>query len=164
MLAGMRNRPASDTQVPSVPNKPPGGAPGVVLSSPVIPAPVAAPQKPAGGAPPKKRTRYRVLNGGKVTFAGHLTTLKAGKEIDDVQYDVPQLRRQGIRLEILQDEDEEQAAPAGPVAESPQGPAASDYERHETQWSDAELEAKKHEPKVAQEIERRASVAKAKTQ
>jgi len=93
-----------------------GGASGA-------PAGVAAQiPKVAGGhvteapkaAPPAPPARYRVLNGGTIVWNNCRTPLRAGKEISSAHYDIALLRRQGIRLERIVDED-----PA-PVAEARQ--------------------------------------------
>jgi hypothetical protein len=93
-----------------VPVLAPGGASGVPGSAGE--SPVRAVTAAAPGPGPRQR-RWRVVNGGFVMFSGCRTAIKAGKEVDDRNYDIPALRRQGIRLEEVVDEHEEPApAPA----------------------------------------------------
>ena len=83
----------------------PGGASGVPqIASEVRAETPAAVQKEQ----PKVR-RYRVLNGGTIVDKGMRMTLRAGKELDERTYDVATLKRQGIRLEELRDDEEPQA-------------------------------------------------------
>jgi hypothetical protein len=99
------------------PQKLPGGASGApaVVERNVQ---VAAAQKPAPkGEAPKPPKRYRVMNGGTIVWQNCRTALRAGKEISDATYDVKLLRRQGIRLEPI--EDDEPAAPAPMPIASP---------------------------------------------
>lgn len=85
--------------------KVPGGAPGVPNSQGLI-VPASAPvSNPfAGRGPGPKPKRFRVLNGGQVMFHNVRTTLKAGKEVSSVSYDIAALQRQGIKLEPLVDD------------------------------------------------------------
>jgi hypothetical protein len=116
-----------------------GGASGV----PGTPADVTLSPPPTAGAmmgkrPPGPRPKkFRVVNGGYIVFNGARTVLRAGKEIDETQYDLAQLERQGIILkEVLP------AAAARP-AEEPEVPAGpggvlqpgqmSDFKPHESQ-------------------------------
>ena len=48
-------------------------------------------------APPVKK--YVVVRGGAVLCNGHRTTIKEGKILDSLNYDIAHLQRQGIRLQ-----------------------------------------------------------------
>lgn len=50
--------------------------------------------------------RYRVLNGGYLMYNGVRTALRAGKIVDDRNYDMPRLRGQGFRLELVRDDED----------------------------------------------------------
>jgi hypothetical protein len=75
----------------------------------IAPAPVVASTE--NRAPHRKARRFRVMNGGMIAFNGMRTTLRAGKEIDETQYDLRMLERQGIILKPLD--------PPDPVPEAP---------------------------------------------
>lgn len=64
------------------------------------------PSKPAEAVervePPTAR-RYRVTKGGTIADTGMPQSLKEGKFITDVQYDIASLERQGIGLELQEE-------------------------------------------------------------
>jgi hypothetical protein len=78
-----------------------GGAPGVPIPATEV---VAAPRALAGATSRRPR-RYRILNGGNIMYGNCRTAMRAGKEISDAQFDIALLKRQGIRLEEIRDED-----------------------------------------------------------
>jgi hypothetical protein len=88
----------------------PGGASGqpttampqLVSQSEVI-GTAMRPGMPGSENVPKAK-KYRVLNGGMITWRGNRTPMKAGKIIDSVQYDIPSLRSQGIKMEEVTEE------------------------------------------------------------
>lgn len=45
--------------------------------------------------------RFRVLEDKAVAANGHRFTMRAGKEIDSANYDIPLLRRFGVKLETI---------------------------------------------------------------
>ncbi len=46
------------------------------------------------------------MNGGNIMYGNCRTAMRAGKEISDAQFDIDLLRRQGIRLEPLDEPDQ----------------------------------------------------------
>lgn len=52
-----------------------------------------------GSAPTREKKFYRVMREGRALCGGTRAKLHEGKVIDDLNYDVEGLRRQGIRLE-----------------------------------------------------------------
>jgi hypothetical protein len=69
-------------------------------------APVVGSVMPKDPPPPaadaKKVRRFRVTKGGTVSTNGYRATLKEGKELDDLNYDIRSLATQGIHLEEIQ--------------------------------------------------------------
>lgn len=65
---------------------------GSVVSAPTEPLPE-----------PKKVTRFRVLNGGRIMYRGQMAWLKQGKIVTEQGYDLGILRQQGIKLEALEE-------------------------------------------------------------
>jgi hypothetical protein len=104
----MRNKSATGPE--SALAKVPGGASGVPTSTGQIAIPQSAPTPFLGRGPGPRPKRYRVLNGGLVMFGNVRTTLRAGKEISEIAYDVAGLRKQGIKLEPIVEDDAEPAA------------------------------------------------------
>jgi hypothetical protein len=49
--------------------------------------------------PPTPPRAFRVVRGGKILARGYRTKLREGKIIDDLNYDIAQLKQQGILLE-----------------------------------------------------------------
>jgi hypothetical protein len=87
----------------------PGGAAGAPTGAgpaPLrqAPQPVARATAPTDGTPAPKPKVYRCLNGGTIVANGCRTALRAGKEISDLHYDIRLLKRQGIRLELIEDD------------------------------------------------------------
>ena len=111
----------------------PGGAAGVPQSVTANTATVKATTPLARGAAGPKPKRWRVLNGGLIVHGGMKTVLRAGKEIDDSNYDLRMLRKQGIRLEEIVDEESLPALDPGVVEGASPLPPASAYETHESQ-------------------------------
>jgi hypothetical protein len=105
----MRNRSQGGPE--SALSKVPGGASGVPSSTGQIVQPQSAPTPFLGRGPGPKPKRFRVLNGGLVMFGNVRTTLRAGKEISEVAYDVSALRKQGIKLEEIVEEPEAEPVP-----------------------------------------------------
>lgn len=63
-----------------------------------------APPKPVEqreAPPPPKVRKYQVMNGGKIVHRGAITLMRPGKVVDEAQYNVEQLKEQGIKLEEL---------------------------------------------------------------
>lgn len=62
-----------------------------------------ATQKTLETAPPAEEVpvvkRYVVVKGGSVLVNGHRTTIKEGKIVDNLNYDLTHLQKQGIRLQ-----------------------------------------------------------------
>lgn len=93
------------------PAKPQGGAsgspeetahtnPSLVQAAPVVGSAV----REGAAKGPSVRT-YVVEQGGPIMHRGSRGTLRAGKQINEANYDIPSLRSQGIRLrEIREDE------------------------------------------------------------
>lgn len=109
--AGFVTRPISSGVVPPMR----GGTAGVIPSQ----APRAASQqghvvgnatRPERDGAPKSRT-YRVVNGGHVVLNGFRVAMRAGKIIENTQYDVQGLLDQGLVL----DEIDPQPAPVAVV-------------------------------------------------
>lgn len=115
----MRNvRPQAPPTAPH-PAPPPmtGGASGVPNASPATASAASAAahvKRDAGSTKPK---RYRVMNGGTIVNGGCRTAIRAGKEITDQQYDIAHLKRQGIKLEPLVDEEDIAPPPIPPEPE-----------------------------------------------
>jgi hypothetical protein len=65
----------------------------------------------------KEPTRYRVVNGGRIMLGGALTVLRPGKELDERQYDLRELKKQGIRLEEVKEDDENTFAEHDPLVD-----------------------------------------------
>lgn len=86
-----------------------GGSPGVpaeATRSAALPGHAAASAQAAPDAdapPPPEVKRYTVEAGSprQVIYAGYPVMLPAGKVIDDANYDVEGLRKQGVRLRPL---------------------------------------------------------------
>lgn len=100
MLGGASGQP----QEPSVP----------LVARAAVTSSVYDPTKAGVGPRPK---RYRVLNGGHITWNGNRTVMRAGKEIDSLNYDVTKLRQQGIKLEEIIPEPVEVAEPPAAAPE-----------------------------------------------
>jgi hypothetical protein len=88
---------------------PGGDIPTVKLGVPgpaVLVADATSRNKTPAEAPPEVR-RYRVTKGGNVRCArlGQRVTIKEGKELDSINFDVRDLQRQGIRLVRVEDVD-----------------------------------------------------------
>ena len=103
----MRNKPNGPNGMPeSAPARMPGGAPGVPpqSSGQVLSDPARTFKQLEPRVGPKVR-RYRVRNGGAFMMGSVRVTLRAGKEITDTNYDVAMLKRNGILLdEVREDE------------------------------------------------------------
>jgi len=90
----------ADTLLPGLP---PGGSsgapPGVNVGA--MGMNLGMPQATAGGPAraPALARKFRVINGGRVSFGGHVTVLRAGKLVDEMAYSIADLRDQGIVLE-----------------------------------------------------------------
>lgn len=87
----------------------PGGAGGAPTSAGPAPqraavAPAARQEAPRDAVPAARPKTYRCLNGGTIVADGCRTALRAGKEVSDLQYDIRLLKRQGIRLELVEDD------------------------------------------------------------
>lgn len=94
----------------------PGGASGMPTPQGAIAPPVSpAAASFLGRGPGPRPKKYRVLNGGMVMFNNSRTPLRAGKEVSEQHYNIAELKKQGIRLEEIVDE---QAAPI-PELEAP---------------------------------------------
>lgn len=74
------------------------------------------------GAPGPKVRRYRVVTGGFLMHNNCRVAMRAGKEIGEHQYDIAQLKKQGIRLEEITDD--EPVVPPIPVEVQPRRPAS----------------------------------------
>lgn len=119
-----------------------GGASGVPMGqADVMLSPPPQPGAMMGKRPPgPKPKRYRVVNGGYIVFNGARTVLRAGKEIDETQYDLVMLERQGIILKALdapvsasaRPDDEDPHVPAGPGGVTQPG-QMSDFATHPSQ-------------------------------
>ena len=57
--------------------------------------------RPLEDLPVEVPKSYRVMNGGSITVAGMRYRMPAGKVVDDRQFDLVQLRHQGIVLEEI---------------------------------------------------------------
>lgn len=101
----MRNKPNGPSGLPeSAPARQPGGASGVPpMADGTLPVAARTFKQLEPRVGPKVK-RYRVLNGGSFMMGSVRTTLRAGKEIADNQYDIPLVKRVGIRLEEIVDE------------------------------------------------------------
>ena len=100
------------TTTVGAPNRLPGGAAGVPeAAKPALPAPPSPVGSMAGRGPGPKPKRYRVVNGGSIVQNGCRTPLRAGKEVSNTTYDIAALRRQGIKLEELADEQAPEQVP-----------------------------------------------------
>ncbi len=123
----MRNPPTTPTtKLPdSSPARVPGGASGVPQVGAAVPSnPAAAAFLGRGPGPIPKR--YRVINGGMVMMTNVRTTMRAGKEISEKDYDIANLRRQGIKLEeLVPEQPEAPAAPEETDAKPADAPAAT---------------------------------------
>jgi hypothetical protein len=53
------------------------------------------------GEPPPEVLRFVVLRDAQFTHNGHRVSMKTGKVIDSLNYDVRHLRRQGVHLKQL---------------------------------------------------------------
>jgi hypothetical protein len=93
--------PATTAVQPTQPAPIRGGAMGVVQSSPApanaLAARIANPLD-AGPMVPK----YRVVQGGFCRLDQATVPIRAGKLLDETQYDLAELTRQGIRLELVE--------------------------------------------------------------
>jgi hypothetical protein len=83
----------------------PGGAGGAPIGAGplpmrTMPAQVHQPivEKVVDKTPAPSPRIYRVLNGGTIVWNGCRTTLRAGKEVSDKDYDIRMLMRQGIKF------------------------------------------------------------------
>lgn len=117
----MRNK-SSQNGADSALAKIPGGASGIPSPQGQIIPPVQA-NPFLGRGPGPKPKKYRVLNGGFVMFDNVRTVMKAGKEVNDVSYDIAALKKQGIKLELIVDEVEEE--PEAAIEPAPPAPATA---------------------------------------
>lgn len=80
----------------------PGGALGMLAKlPPLVPqSPVMEPvvSKEQADAGPKVQ-QYRVMEDARYSVHGHVTTLRKGKLIDERNYDIEKVKKQGIKLE-----------------------------------------------------------------
>jgi len=97
------NQPASNPENPfaAALDTPPGDP---------LTAPLTCPDETSKDDPPcerprPKNRRFRVIKGGNISTGGVRATLREGKELDERNYDIRNLVRQGIRLEEITDED-----------------------------------------------------------
>lgn len=107
----------------------PGGASGLPQTTQTAATQVKA--NVAAARPQIKVKKYRVLNGGVVVFNGMRTALRAGKEVDERSYDLAHLKRQGIRLEEIQED-----APPEPTPDATDSnpfPGSGEYQPHASQ-------------------------------
>lgn len=51
--------------------------------------------------PPPEPKRYQAMNGGQILHRGAVTNIKPGKVVDECQYNIEQLKAQGIDLQPL---------------------------------------------------------------
>lgn len=76
-------------------------------------------RKPGEGPPPPRRFRVTkggtIFQGGEMGTGGYRTTLREGKEISALHYDIRALQQQGIRLEEIKDEPQLDEDPYTPV-------------------------------------------------
>lgn len=59
---------------------------------------------PTADPPPEPKV-YRVVRGGRILANGYRTTMRAGKEVDNLNYDIKRLQSQGIVLEEIKPEE-----------------------------------------------------------
>lgn len=113
-----RNKPQSTVQGGAT-GAPPEELPQAVTKSTMI----QPPPTPAVVMTNETRTKvqYRVQAGGYVMVGGLKTGLRTGKIIDDVNYDIPRLEMQGVKLERITPLEPEPAkeAPESKEADSP---------------------------------------------
>ena len=72
----------------------------IVLSNDGQVRPPAFTGEPAPKGVPEPH-RYRVVKGGPIQSNGHRAILKVGKELDDLNYNIVDLKRHGIVLEAI---------------------------------------------------------------
>jgi hypothetical protein len=102
----MRNRPNVPGQ-PDVATQvgPAGGAPGLPPSpNHILPGPLPVVGSFSGRPPGPKPKKFRIMNGGFLVQGGVRVVIRAGKEVDETQYNLRFLKSQGFRLEEVTDD------------------------------------------------------------
>jgi hypothetical protein len=82
----------------------PGGALGVVqevTADPTKPVASAARPPPVDAPPPPPVRRYRVEAHKQVLYSGSMVAMRPGKVLEESQYDIDLLRRQGLQLKEI---------------------------------------------------------------